>query len=55
MAFFLEKAPGCFAFLGVGQEGATSLHSSTFVFDEDVMLKGIHLYCRLALQLLGND
>lgn len=54
MAFFLEQAPGCFAFLGVGEEGSTSLHSSTFVFDEDVMLAGIHFYCRLVLQLLGN-
>jgi len=53
MAFFLEKAPGCFVFLGVGRPGCAPLHSPKFDFNEDVLTLGMELYCRLASQLLG--
>ncbi|RTZ91070.1 MAG: amidohydrolase [Deltaproteobacteria bacterium] len=54
MAFFLEKAKGCFYFLGVGREGGAPLHNSKFDFNEQVMLTGVELYCRIAFRLLGS-
>ncbi len=53
MAFFLEKAKGCFYFLGVGREGGAPLHNAKFSFNERVMLTGVELYCRIAHRLLG--
>ena len=53
MAFYLEKSKGCFFFLGVGREGGSSLHTSRFDFNEDVLLLGTETYCRVALDLLG--
>jgi amidohydrolase len=54
MAFFLEKAKGCFYFLGVGREGGFPLHNPKFTFNERVMLTGVELYCRIAERLLGD-
>ena len=54
MAFFLEKAKGCFYFLGVGREGCAPLHSPNFDFNERVMMSGVELYCRIAFRLLGE-
>ncbi|MGM0427877.1 MAG: M20 metallopeptidase family protein, partial [Thermodesulfobacteriota bacterium] len=53
MAFFLERAKGCFFFLGVGHENRASLHSPRFDFSEDVLPIGTETFCRVALQLLG--
>jgi amidohydrolase len=53
MSFFLEKTKGCFSFLGIGSEGVSPLHSATFDINEDVLLTGVELYCRIALKLLG--
>ncbi len=53
MAFYLEKAKGCFFFLGTGRQGAASIHTSRFDFNEDVLLLGTETYCRVALDLLG--
>ncbi len=53
MAFFLEKAKGCFYFLGVGREGGVSLHNSKFTFNERVLLTGVEMYCRIAFHLLA--
>ena len=53
MAFFLEKAKGCFYFLGVGREGGFPLHNSKFTFNEQVLLTGVEMYCRIAFHLLG--
>ena len=55
MAFFLERAPGCFFFLGVGRPDGAPLHSSRFDFDEAVLPIGVEIYCRAALDLLGAD
>ena len=53
MAFYLEKAKGCFFFLGVGREGCAPIHNSRFDFNEDVLLLGVETYCRIALDRLG--
>ena len=53
MAFFLEKAKGCFYFLGVGREGGFPLHNSKFTFNERVLLTGVEMYCRIAFHLLA--
>ena len=53
MAFYLEKAKGCFFFLGVGRRGCAPIHNSRFDFNEDVLLLGVETYCRVALDRLG--
>jgi amidohydrolase len=55
MSFFLERSRGCFFFLGVGREGCAPLHNPRFEFREDVLLTGVEIYCRAALNLLGKD
>ena len=53
VAFFLEKVPGFFFFLGVGHEDAAPLHNSKFDFnDEEVLLNGVETYLRIAYALL---
>jgi amidohydrolase len=52
MAFFLEKSKGCFFFLGVGKPGGYPIHNPKFDFNEDILLTGIEMYCRIALELL---
>jgi amidohydrolase len=54
MAFFLEQAPGCFMFLGVGSPGGAPLHNPRFDFNEKMLLLGVEMYCRLALNLQGK-
>ncbi len=55
MAFFLERSKGAFFFLGVGREGGATLHNPKFDFAEEVLLLGTETYCRLALDLLGEE
>ena len=39
-AYFLEQAPGCMIFLGIGEpERANALHTDTFTFDEEVLFQ----------------
>ncbi len=52
MALFLEKAKGCFFFLGVGREGCAPLHNPGFDFNEKTLSSGVEAYCRIALKLL---
>jgi amidohydrolase len=54
MALFLEKAKGCFFFLGVGREGGAPIHNAQFDFNEDVLSLGVETYCRIALALSGK-
>jgi amidohydrolase len=54
MAFYLEKSPGCYFFLGVGHEGGAPIHNPKFDFNEAVLLLGVETYCRVALKLLGS-
>ena len=52
MSFFMEKAKGCFFFIGVGREGGASLHNAGFDLNEAVLPIGVETYCRIALELL---
>ncbi len=54
MSFYLERSQGCFFFLGVGHDGCAPLHNPRFDFNEDVLMTGIEIYCRAALNLLGQ-
>jgi amidohydrolase len=51
-AFYLQKSKGCFFALGVGREGAASVHNPKFDFNEDVMLLGVETHCQIGLELL---
>lgn len=53
MAYFLQRAKGCFFFLGTGREGRPALHTPTFDFNEDVLPLGVETFCRAAMEILG--
>jgi len=53
MSYYLQKAKGCFFFLGAGRPGGAPLHNAKFDFNEAVLLTGVETYCRIALKLLG--
>jgi hippurate hydrolase len=46
-AFFLEKVPGAFVWLGVGD--VSGLHTPQFYFDEEILPQGAALLAALAL------
>jgi hippurate hydrolase len=48
-AFFLEKVPGAFIWLGVGED-VSGLHTPKFAFDEGVLPRGSALLAALALE-----
>ena len=48
-AFFLEKVPGAFIWLGVGED-TSGLHTPKFAFDEEVLPRGSALLAALALE-----
>ena len=48
-AFYLEKVPGAFIWLGVGEE-VSGLHTPKFAFDEKVLPRGSALLAALALE-----
>jgi hippurate hydrolase len=50
-AFFLEKIPGAFIWLGVGED-VSFLHTPTFAFDEEILPQGSALLTALALEKL---
>jgi amidohydrolase len=52
MSLFLERVPGCYFFLGAGREGGQFLHHPGFDFNEQVLLTGVEIYRRLALDRL---
>jgi amidohydrolase len=55
-AFYLEKCPGCFFSLGVGnkEKGITyPSHSSRFDIDEDVLPFGVEVFVRIIDEYLG--
>ncbi len=53
MSYYLQRAKGCFFFLGVGRPGCAPLHNARFDFNEDSFL-GVETYCRVALELLSH-
>ena len=52
-AFFLQKVPGAFVWLGVG-EGVSGLHTPRFAFDEEILPRGSALLAALALESLSE-
>jgi hippurate hydrolase len=52
-AFFLEKIPGAFIWLGVGED-VSYLHTPTFAFDEEILPHGAALLTALALEPLSG-
>ena len=56
MAFFLEKVPGCFAFVGSATPGgaASPHHSPTFDIDEESLVIGAELLTRTAVRYLED-
>ena len=52
-AFFLEKVPGAFIWLGVGED-VSYLHTPTFAFDEEILPHGAALLTALALESLSG-
>jgi amidohydrolase len=51
-AYFLEKLPGAYVWLGIGED-ASRLHTPTFDFDEEILARGSALLTALALESLG--
>lgn len=57
MAFFLEKVPGCYFFVGAGNEEKglnKPVHTSLFDFDEDALVVGAEVMASLALRYLES-
>lgn len=52
-AFFLEKLPGAFVWLGVGED-VSGLHTPTFAFDEEILPRGSALLAALAMKSLSD-
>ena len=52
-AFFLERIPGVFIWLGVGED-VSFLHTPTFAFDEEILPLGSALLTALALEELSK-
>jgi hippurate hydrolase len=48
-AFFLEKVPGAFIWLGVGED-VSGLHTPSFAFDEEILPRGSALLAALAIE-----
>jgi amidohydrolase len=51
-AFFLEKVPGAFIWLGLGED-VSGLHTPQFSFDEEILARGSALLTALALESLS--
>jgi hippurate hydrolase len=48
-AYFLEKVPGAFIWLGIGED-VSGLHTPRFAFDEEILARGSALLAALALE-----
>ena len=57
MAYFLERVPGCFAFVGSAPRNGTASphHSPTFDIDEESLVIGAELLSRVAVAYLEAD
>ena len=51
-SFYLEKVPGAFIWLGVGED-VSGLHTPQFAFDEEILPRGSALLAALALESLS--
>jgi len=56
MSYFLEKVPGCFAFVGSAPRGkgrASPHHSPTFDIDEESLVIGAELLTQTVIRYLS--
>jgi amidohydrolase len=55
MSYFLQKVPGCFAFVGSGPKAgkAAPHHSAGFDIDEESLVIGTELMSQVAVRYLG--
>ncbi|MGD9042954.1 MAG: amidohydrolase [Desulfobacterales bacterium] len=53
-AYYAQKSKGCFFALGVGREGAATVHNPKFDFNEDVLMLGVETHCRVGQELLSD-
>ena len=53
VAFFFQKARGCYYNIGVWRPGQSGIHSNQFDFNEEVMLLGVEMHCRVTLRMLS--
>jgi amidohydrolase len=56
MSYFLQKVPGCFAFVGSGPKTgkASPHHSASFDIDEESLVIGAELMSRVAVKFLDG-
>lgn len=54
-AYYVEKKPGCFFFLGTKEEGRTNAlcHSADFDFNDNVIPRAVEFWVRLVEDRLG--
>nr|MBA2345767.1 amidohydrolase [Rubrobacter sp.] len=52
-SYFLEKVPGAFIWLGIGED-VSGLHTPQFAFDEEILPRGAALHTALALESLSG-
>ncbi len=54
-AYYVEKVPGCFFFLGAGEEGKLNAvnHSSSFEFNDHLLPIAVQFWIRLVEDRLG--
>ena len=56
-SYYCKEVPSCFFMLGLlpeGQEQMPSLHQPDFDFNDDVIARGIKMFCELALRYRGS-
>jgi len=56
-SYYCKEVPSCFFMLGLlpeGQEQMPSLHQPDFDFNDDVIARGIKMFCELALRYSGS-
>lgn len=52
MAYVLQKVPGCYFFVGIGEERPTCLHNPGFTFDDAVLGPGAEVFCQAAMDIV---
>ena len=55
-AFFTRERPGCFFFMGTGEDGRSNAlcHATDFDFNDNLIAPGISMWVRLVEDRLGK-